>query len=224
MTDISELENLLKPHGLVVLGSLDGTERGGRFPPLVLVGNAGSSIWPAFKESQEYSDRQPHPLDRWSKRIGSAVAAKLGADVVLPFEGPPYPPVLDWAAQAGQAHPSPISMFIHQQYGLWHAYRFVLIFREPLSGFPPVLHVTSPCLSCIEQPCLSACPVDAFSAGKYRVNDCVAYLAGDDSSKCREQGCSARRACPVAVDYQYRDRHARFHMDAFLASQTHSNI
>jgi len=224
MTDSSELEALLKPHGLVVLGALDGAEAAGRFRPLVLVGNAGSSNWPAFVESQEFSDRQPHPLDRWSKRIGLAVAAKLGTGVVFPFEGPPYPPVLVWAGQAGLAHPSPISMFIHQKYGLWHAYRFALILSEPLSGSPPVLQGASPCLSCIEQPCLSACPVDAFSAGAYRVDDCVAYLAGDESSECREQGCRARRACPKAVDLQYRATHARFHMKAFLASQTLSII
>lgn len=222
MTDLSELDVLLKPHDLVVLGALDGAEPAGRFPPLVLVGNAGSSIWPAFVESQEYNDRQPHPLDRWSKRIGLAVAAKLGADVVFPFEGPPYPPVLDWAGQAGQAHPSPISMFIHQQYGLWHAYRFVLLLREPLTGFSSNRHLASPCLSCTSQPCLSTCPVDAFTLGRYRVDDCVAYLAGDESSECREQGCRARRACPMAVDFQYRASHARFHIEAFLTSQTGS--
>jgi hypothetical protein len=219
MTDISGIDALLRPHGLVVLGATDEAVSGEQAQEIVLVGNAGSSIWPAFAGSGEYSDNLPHPLDRWSKRVGMAVAEKLDADIVFPFEGPPYPPVLDWAGNSGQASPSPISLFIHREYGLWHAYRFVLLLREPVSGFPPALPLDTPCLSCTDQPCLSSCPVDAFTVGKYQVDDCVAYLAGDENSACREQGCGARRACPVATDFQYRARHARFHMDAFLASQ-----
>jgi len=213
MTDISAIEDLLQPHGLLVLGTLDG---------IVLVGNAGSSMWPAFSSSQESSDGLPHPLDRWSRRIGTTVAVELDADVVFPFEGPPYPPVLDWARRAGQAYPSPISLFIHQKYGLWHAYRFALLLRGPPSGFPPVAHVASPCLSCPTQPCLSACPVDAFTGDTYRVDDCVAYLAGDERSECRQRGCSSRRACPIGVELQYQTGHARFHMNAFLAAQSSS--
>lgn len=219
MTDISDIDVLLQPYGLVVLGAFDEAVPEEQTLQIVLVGNAGSSIWPAFTGSGEYGDDLPHPLDRWSKRVGTAVAKELGADVVFPFEGPPYPPVLDWAGNSGQASPSPISLFIHREYGLWHAYRFVLLLREPLSGSPPALHLDSPCLSCTDQPCLTACPVDAFTVGKYEVDDCVAYLAGDEYSVCRQQGCAARRACPVATDFQYRASHARFHMDAFLASQ-----
>jgi len=230
MTDISEIRGLLQPHCLVILAVLDGANATGEFPvreqqttgQIVLVGNTGSSIWPKFTASQEFRDGLPNPLDRLSKRIGTEVAAVLDAEVVFPFEGPPYPPVLEWAGKAGQAHPSPISMFVHGEYGLWHAYRFALLLWKPLSGIKPHTHSDSPCLSCKTQPCLSACPVDAFDGNKYLVDDCVAYLAGDQRSNCRQHGCSARRACPVGVDYQYRSVHARFHMDAFLDSQERS--
>jgi hypothetical protein len=261
MTDISEIRNLIEPHGLVILGILGVAHE----TPLVLVGNAGSPMWQAFAGSRENSDAQPHPMDRWSKRIGTAVAAELdtepqatrrprlgksseasgtrgverplnaversrlppqaGAgkrdslDVVFPFDGPPYPPVLDWAKQAGRAYPSPISMFIHGKYGLWHAYRFALLLREAISGISPSAPEIHPCLSCAEQPCLSACPVDAFADDRYRVDACVAYLAASEHSDCRQRGCRARRACPVGVEFQYQAGHARFHMNAFLASQ-----
>jgi len=206
---------LLQPHGLVVLGILQE-------PPerqTVLVGNAGSSIWQAFAGSTENRDGLPHPMDRWSKRIGTAIASELQADVIFPFEGPPYPPVLNWTEQAGQAFPSPISMFIHRKYGLWHAYRFALLLKAPFSGSAVATQNTSPCLSCKTQPCLSACPVNAFTGEKYRVGDCVDYLASDAESACRKQGCSARKACPIAVSYQYEPPHAHFHMNAFLAAQ-----
>ncbi len=213
MTDISVIESLVISSGLVVLGVID---------EIVLVGNAGSTFWPVFASSHESGDGLPHPLDRWTRRIGTAVAAELNADVVFPFEGPPYPPVLDWARRAGQAYPSPISLFIHQKYGLWHAYRFALLLRGPPSGLPPVSHESSPCLSCPTQPCLSACPVDAFTGNTYRLDDCVNWLAGDAGSECRQHGCSARRACPIGVELHYETGHARFHMNAFLAAQSSS--
>ncbi|NCF62022.1 MAG: hypothetical protein GWP58_04150 [Gammaproteobacteria bacterium] len=213
MPDISVLRQLLEAHGLVVLGE---------FSDRLLVGNAGSAFWSCFERSPEFLDNQPHPLDRWSQRIGRSVAAELNARVVFPFQGPPYPPVLKWASESGQAFQSPISMYIHREYGLWHAYRFILVFPEPLSGLPPLPATESPCLSCPDQPCLDACPVNAFSDGGYRVGDCVDFLAVNESSGCRKAGCEARRACPVAMQYQYLPRHAQFHMDAFLKSQTRS--
>jgi hypothetical protein len=57
------IEELLRPHGLVILGLL---------PDAVLVGNAGSSCWRHFELSAEFMDGQPHPMDRWSRRIGLA--------------------------------------------------------------------------------------------------------------------------------------------------------
>jgi len=232
ISDMSGLKGLLGSQGLTVLGFLDGAElednfHSGDHSPvfqLVLVGSAGSSLWPAFTHSREYSDGLPHPLDRWSKRIGSAVADELEAEVVFPFEGPPYPPVLDWARKTGQASASPISMFIHQDYGLWHAYRFVLLMSKPLSGAVAESTGSHACISCKDQPCLGACPVGAFTGETYRVKDCVTYLAGDENSDCRQQGCSARKACPAGIEFQYRAGHARFHMNAFLLSQCRSEI
>lgn len=185
----------------------------------MLVGNAGSSLWPAFTRSPENGDGQPQPMDRWSRRIGTAVAVELGARVVFPFDGPPYPPVLNWAMRSGQAFPSPISMYIHGAFGLWHAYRFALLLPAQATGIASLDVAENPCLSCSRQPCLSACPVGAFTGDEYLVDNCVNYLAADEHSDCRQQGCKARTACPFAPGLQYRPRHARFHMEAFLASQ-----
>ena len=46
---------------------------------LVLLGWTGGRQWPAFAASAEAQDRQPHPLDRWSRRLVDAAAAALGA-------------------------------------------------------------------------------------------------------------------------------------------------
>jgi hypothetical protein len=215
MIDLSTLENLLQPHGLLVLGILEESADS----QIVLIGNAGSSIWPLFAKSPENHDGLAHPMDRWSKRVGSSIASELEADVIFPFEGPPYPPVLNWTEQAGQAFPSPISMFIHRKFGLWHAHRFALLLKESLAGAIETEQGVSPCLSCVTQPCLQACPVNAFSGENYRVEECVDYLSDDAESNCRKQGCIARKACPVAVQNQYESAHARFHMSAFVKAQ-----
>lgn len=230
MPDISDLEKLIEPHGLVVLGLVSTAETA---PPIgfeewpesgqiALVGNAGSTMWSALLESPEYGDGEPNPLDRWSRRVGDEVASLLGARAVFPFEGPPYPPVLEWARLSGAAFPSPLSMFIHARYGLWHAYRIALIIEEPLNGSSPVEDQTSPCLSCLEQPCLQTCPVNAFTQGGYRVDDCVGYLDSSGESDCRKFGCAARKACPVTRDFHYVPEHAAFHMDAFVRAQLES--
>ena len=217
MTDRSSLDKLLDRYGLVVLGVID-IPGPSRESALVLVGNAGSAMWSSFIEAPEFFDGGPNPLDRWTRRVGSAVASKLGAEVVFPFDGPPYPPFLEWARQTGQAFPSPLSMFIHGDHGLWHAYRFALKMTEAPAGRAFESAHTSPCLSCPSQPCLEACPVSAFSTGEYQVDACMAYLTEHTDSSCREVGCKARRACPVGAGNQYEPAHARFHMDAFVRS------
>lgn len=217
MPDISDISVLVKPHGLVVLGVF-GESAANKESGLVLVGNAGSAMWTVFRRSVEFADGAPDPLDRWSRRVGKAVATELSASVIFPFDGPPYPTFLDWAQNTGQAFPSPLSMYIHRKYGLWHAYRFALRLAVTVTELQPGSVTASPCLSCTNQPCLDACPVDAFSSGVYRVDDCMDYLSATESSVCREKGCRARRACPVAIENQYQTEHAQFHMDAFLRS------
>jgi hypothetical protein len=218
LTKLSGIVDLLQPHGLVVLGVVEpsGPDQDSS---MVLAGNGGSDMWSVFEGSPEFADKQPDPLDRWSRRVGEMVSAKLGAEVVFPFDGPPYPPFLKWAQETGRAFSSPLSIFIHTDHGLWHAYRFAMRLRLTPSTGTMRPADASPCLSCIAQPCLAACPVEAFSTGAYRVNDCMAYLAENTNSICRKMGCRARRACPVAVENQYRSEHAKFHMDAFVRSK-----
>ena len=71
------------------------------------------------------------------------------------------------------------------------------------------------CLSCDGQPCLSACPVDAFTPQAYDVDRCAAHLHVSAGADCMGAGCLARRACPVGTEYRYRPSHAGFHMAAF---------
>ncbi len=182
---------------------------------IALVGNIGSSYWAVFGRSIEFGDGKPDPLDRWSRRVAETVAGRHGLRPVYPFEGPPYYPFQQWARRAEGLEQSPIGVMMHPQYGLWHSYRFALLAAE-IDAEPEQRLAASPCLSCADQPCLSACPVGAFSPQGYAVQRCAHYLEATPSADCNACGCIARYACPVAPELRYDHGQGRFHLRAFL--------
>jgi hypothetical protein len=222
----TDIQGLLDSFGLLLIGVLRVTDED-RVPDisddlpatqLLLIGNGGSSLWPVFRSSAEFADGLADPLDRWSRRVGNQVAQGLGGRAVFPFDGPPHPPFLTWAGKTGQAVSSRLSLFIHARYGLWHAYRFALALPERLDLSPAVSEFESPCVSCVDKPCLEVCPVNAFSGPAYRADLCMNYLRSESKGACRQLGCAARRACPVGKAFTYVPEQARFHMDAFVKS------
>jgi len=183
---------------------------------LVLVGVVGSSSWDAF-QAAEASHQEPDPLDRWSQQVVGELALELGAEALFPFGGPPFLPFIRWAQRAENVFPSPIGPLIHPDYGLWHAYRGALAFAQRFD-LPAMDERPRPCDSCADKPCLTACPVGAFSTHGYDVAACVAHVAGVQGGPCLGGGCLARRACPVGVAYQYTPAQMGFHMRAFVAA------
>jgi hypothetical protein len=178
---------------------------------LILLGPDEPAFWPAFTASSEYSDGSPDPLDRWSARVIGALAAELGATAFFPFGGPPYQPFIRWAQQSGRAHVSPVGLLVHDTAGLMVSYRGALGFDYPIETREPD---QSPCETCDDQPCVRACPVDAFASGSYDVAGCRADLdrSGND---CMDRGCAVRRACPVSQRFGRDEAQSAFHMRAF---------
>ncbi|MCP4047572.1 MAG: hypothetical protein GY732_16475 [Gammaproteobacteria bacterium] len=222
----TEIHSLLKPHGLLPLGLMQVSDKD-QVPDiaesrparqLLLVGNGGSSLWPVFSHSAEFLDGLANPLDRWSRRVGEKIATDLDARAIFPFDGPPYPPFLSWAGKTGRVSPSPVSMFLHAKFGLWHAYRFAIAFSGQQGSLAAEPSFKSACTDCKDQACLKTCPVDAFTDNAYRVDQCMDYLVSSNKATCRSLGCEARRACPVGKEFTYLPAHAKFHMDAFVDS------
>jgi hypothetical protein len=188
---------------------------------LVLIGNAGPALWDAF--SRERRD-EPEPMDNWTRRKVYEIAIELGANVLFPFDGPPYLPFQKWALACDTVYPSPVGTLIHPVYGLWHAYRAALLFKDKIAlPSPPESPARndekSPCATCADKPCLSTCPVSAFSPDTYDVPACAAHLGSPAGGPCRTDGCLARRACPVGRAYTYGPQQMGFHMDSFLRSR-----
>ena len=145
------------------------------------------------------------------------IAAGLGAAAFFPFGGPPYLPFIRWAKRAEPVAESPIGMLIHPDHGLWHAYRGAIGFAERIA-LPPPDRRPRPCDTCLDRPCLSACPVEAFDGSRYEVERCVTHLSRAAGADCMEEGCRARRACPVGRHARYAPAQAEFHMRAFRQS------
>ena len=188
------------------------------FKAIALIGMTEARHFCAFTAAPEFCDGLPDPLDRWSRRVIESLARQFDAKALFPFDGPPYLPFQRWARRAEECFPSPIGLFIHPDYGLWHSFRGALAIAEKLSSSPcGKRRRESPCERCADRPCLSACPVGAFTPGGYDVKACVTWLRSEEGRDCRDHGCLARRACPVGRERAYAAEQARFHMDAFVA-------
>jgi len=201
-----EAERLASAEGLIAMGSLqDGDDA-------ILLLGTGPEFWSRFQISAEYGDAEPHPLDRWSIRVLGAIAQATGAQLRLPFGGPPYAPFIAWAQRTGRAWQSPVGMLVDAQAGMMISYRGALIWS---GATLPVDPTTNPCTPCAA-PCADACPVDALSANApYDVAACKAYLETAPGQDCRDNGCKVRRACPVSVQFGRDPAQSAFHMRAF---------
>lgn len=176
---------------------------------VVLIGNAGPDMFRRFERERDRGES----LDDWTSRVIAPMAAALGADALYPFGTPP-PPFLTWGRRAGAGHVSPLGLNVHPVYGLWHAYRAALLFRES-PDLPPAAATPHPCMSCTAKPCLQACPVSAFNGSGYEVERCVDWLGRESGRPCMTRGCQSRLACPLGQDFAYEPAQIQFHMLAF---------
>lgn len=200
----------LAKSGLKTLGWF--AEENGR--PALLIGNFGGSHWDAFKSSKFFDDGEDDPMNRWTQSTLSPITEKYSCEVRYPF-GEQLWPFQKWAAAATGMKPSPIGLFIHPNYGLWVALRGALIFADDieLPKSKPSIH---PCETCRDQPCLSSCPVDAFSGESFDVASCRQFASSVKGTSCRDDGCRARLSCPVGKEFAYSLEQQTFHMAAFL--------
>ncbi len=181
---------------------------------IILIGNAGPAMFRRFARER---DPQKTLLDDWTREAATTLARDLSAAAVFPFDKPPLP-FLTWARRAGAGHISPLGMNIHPTYGLWHAYRAALLFPV-VFDMPALSAGAHPCETCDEKPCLSSCPVNAFTQSGYDVTACAIHVSSAGGGDCKSRGCLARRACPVGQAYSYTPQQAEFHMNAFLKAR-----
>lgn len=214
---LEQIRAALAPHGTFLRGVLnfdgDGPEMpAGRAKTVVLLGNVGGSLWPAFSVWKQRHSDLADPLDAWSVDVIRPVATGLGGVAWFPSEKP-WQPFQRWAMQAEGLKASPLGILVHPEFGLWHGYRGAIGFLERLEA-PPADIGPHPCDHCPDKPCLTNCPVGAVLPERFDVASCRAYLRQEGQSTCRQSGCLARNACPVGAGYRYPHEQLRFHMAA----------
>jgi len=189
---------------------------------LTIIANAGPTFWSTLKE-QQHALNEAHPVDEHSLRIAKELASVLehqdDVDILYPGTGPA--PLMALGKLVGWSHPSPLGLGIHSHFGLWFAYRALIFTKQALQPpFPASEWVTSdsnnsPCLTCVDTPCVSACPAFAVSLQEsFDIGACAKHRM-DENSECAQQ-CHARNACPVGMEFQYSEEQRAHHMTRAL--------
>ena len=208
------LEKDIHSAGLIILGELEVTDTDPvpiEAQSILLLGPDEPNFWEIFKESEEFNDLKANPLDRWSKRVIDNIAWQNKCTALYPFGGEPYQPFFSWALRSGSVWSSPVHLAVHKDKGLFVSFRGALAINQSKKNNQSF---ENPCTKC-PAPCLSACPVDAFTEVGYDVVTCKDHISSLDSSNCKSLGCNTRRACPVGANLRSFEQ-SSFHMEKFL--------
>lgn len=184
---------------------------------VALIGHIGGENWDHFQAwwTQDRNKELEHPLDAWSKEIINPLARKHNGVAVFPSDEPYYP-FQNWALESELLSKSLINLLISGDFGTWHGYRGAIAFEEKLDFACRENLALDICATCVDKPCLSACPVGAFSGDDFLYSDCQSYLkTKEGEASCMMDGCSARNACPYGVEHKYKSPQVKFHMRAF---------
>jgi hypothetical protein len=180
---------------------------------LLLLGPREPGFWARVTAGPEWLDGAADPLDRWSARVVGRLAGGVGGRALYPFGGPPHHPFFAWALRSGRAFASPATLLVHDTAGLMVSYRGAIALPQRIDlPDPPD---ASPCESCVDRPCLSACPPRALTAGGYDLPACHRFLDSAPGVECLSAGCLVRRACPVSLAYGRLAEQSAYHMRLF---------
>jgi hypothetical protein len=113
---------------------------------LLLLGPHEPGFWPRVRAAPEFTDGQPDPLDRWSRRVVGRLACALGGKALFPFGGPPWHPFYRWALRSGRSWSSPVQLLVHDRAGLMVSYRGAIALRPRLDL--PAPPSAPPCTAC----------------------------------------------------------------------------
>lgn len=202
--------------GINLVGICDGTSYTSFLPSCkraIVFANGGRYLWDGFVEDihkhphhlQEYE----HPFDEYVHRIIQSADPFPTQDRRWIRCAANEAEFLDFrtlAYKANMGTPSLMGMLIHPEYGLWIGMRAVLLttIDIPINTTPMI----SPCSSCLEKNCISACPAHAVSSKGWNLQRCAQYH--HETTTCADT-CTSRLSCPVGAQHQHSPLQHRYH-------------
>tara|TARA_B110000977_G_scaffold198439_1_gene283305 strand:- start:3899 stop:4579 length:681 start_codon:yes stop_codon:yes gene_type:complete len=186
----------------------------GDYAQLLVFGHAGSGFWRSLDEPLTGS----HPLDRRSIKMAEGFLRRIGcADYLVLY--PLTDHQIDLRAlgkQLGWHSDSPLGIGINAIHGTWFAYRLVVLANTAYGTNHEAQadnFSEAPCGSCLDRPCVKACPVGAPGV-TFDLQACMGERVRKGTA-CAQQ-CLARNACPVGTEYQYGQDQMRYHYQQSL--------
>lgn len=184
------------------------------------------SLGSVFGEQTGYrSGDEANPLDERARTLTEAfiVRALKRADEGSQLMYPHSACRLDlraWLLAARVHYPSRLGTGIRPDCGTWFAVRAAVGTALPaaerrvlLTRYPPLPDAPSPCDTCVDAPCVSACPARAIDASDH-LKRCVDYRLSEQTS-CGDR-CHSRLSCPVGRQHAYPESLLRYHYGVSL--------
>lgn len=171
--------------------------------------------WQSMKQDPGVNVEEPDPVDNYTMRAAGSV---FGNDAIIVYPVNRRIPLRALGKLAGWHHDSPLGLGIHPVFGLWFAYRAVIMSRADFTPLEDEFdgEAGSPCESCRDKPCITACPASAAIESGFEVQRCSDYRVELDSP-CQFR-CISRLACPVGRAHRYVPDQMAYHYRHSLAA------
>jgi hypothetical protein len=185
---------------------------------VMVIGNGGGAFWAAYRA---HVGRHPelathvHPLDDFTRLVVeehiATSLARAGIRGVLRFPFDRDAPPLSFvhlAEAAGLGRRSLLGILVHPEFGPWMALRAALLLERPARAARPAA-AFDPCATCVERPCIAACPGVAIAASGWDVERCMTQrLAAEGNC---DDACHARVACVYGRAHRYPPEAIAYH-------------
>ncbi len=180
------------------------------FKSLILIGNGGPDFW--IKNKNDFQNPSltslENPIDEFCKNV-FLKNFDLKKNVLSYPLLKPNVSLLELSSIAHFSHPSPLGIHISNEFGVWFAFRMLILSNEDLeekisSPF------SSPCKNCINLDCLQSCPASATSLEDFQFSPCFEYRLLKHSP-C-QFNCIARKSCPYKSEMTYPKEQVEYHM------------
>jgi hypothetical protein len=180
---------------------------------LILIGSGGTRLWSVI---QARKGKSPDPIDDFCvNRIGAFLKATSCDEFEFLYPGATYSGLQVLGELAGWHHDSPLRIGINYTWGMWFAYRAVVLTTSNFTPTSPVQSV-NPCTTCPSRDCIRFCPANAVTQTGFIADKCFSWRVRQGSA-C-EANCLARRACPQGAPHAYSDQQTAYHYGLSLKS------